>query len=104
VPKRSSSKDSLRERIDSILASKQLTLSQVSLRSESLFGRTSEYFIPHNLYYELTRGSFTPSIYHFAELSRIPGYRRPQFQSLRWKIVSGLAERQIPSILFSRTE
>jgi hypothetical protein len=58
-----------------ILASRDLTLYEVSLRSRSLYGVSSPHFIPHNFYYELRRPTFSPSLYHFAALSRISGYR-----------------------------
>lgn len=75
VPKPSSSITSLRERIESILQARKLTLHRVSQLSERVYGRSSKYFVPHNFYYELRRGAFTPSIYQFAALSRITGYR-----------------------------
>jgi hypothetical protein len=63
------------ERVRSILASKNLTLHQASRRSEELYGLSSPYFLPHNLYYDLRRGNFGPSIYQVFALSRISGYR-----------------------------
>jgi hypothetical protein len=63
------------ERIRSILASKSLTLHQASRRSETLYGRSSPYFIPHNLYFDLRLETFSPSIHQFFALSRISGYR-----------------------------
>jgi hypothetical protein len=65
--------------VRSILALKNLTVSQVSQRSEALYGRTSLYFIPHNFYYDLRSGHFSPSIYQFVALSRITGYRLPDW-------------------------
>jgi hypothetical protein len=65
----------LPERIQSILALKDLTLYQVSQQSEKLYGRSSPFFIPHNLYFDLRGGTFSPSIYQFLALSRITGYR-----------------------------
>jgi hypothetical protein len=65
----------LAEKIQSILALKDLTLYQVSQRSEKLYGRSSPYFLPHNLYFDLRGGTFSPSIYQFFALSRITGYR-----------------------------
>jgi hypothetical protein len=59
----------------SILALKALSLSQVSQRSEALYGRASPYFIPHNFYYDLRSGSFSPSIHQLVALSFITGYR-----------------------------
>lgn len=72
----------LPERIQSILALKNLTLYQVSQRSEKLYGRSSPYFLPHNLYFDLRGGTFSPSIYQFFTLSRITGYRLPDWVRL----------------------
>jgi len=49
----------------------------VSQRSERMYGRSSPYFLPHNLYFDLRGGTFSPSIYQFLALSRIAGYRLP---------------------------
>lgn len=65
----------LAEKIQSLLALKDLTLYQVSQRSEKLYGRSSPYFLPHNLYFDLRGGTFSPSIHQFFALSRITGYR-----------------------------
>ena len=72
----------LAEKIQSILALKDLTLYQVSQRSEKLYGRSSPHFLPHNLYFDLRRGTFSPSIYQFFALSRITGYRLPDWVRL----------------------
>ena len=63
------------ERVRSILAVKGLTLSETCRRSEGLYGHTSAYFVPHNFYYDLREGSFSPSIHQVVALSRISGYR-----------------------------
>jgi len=63
------------ERLRAILASKDLTLYQVSQQSEVLYGHSSPYFLPHNLYYDLRSGTFTLSIHQLAALSRVSGYR-----------------------------
>ena len=47
--------------------------------SETLYGRSSPYFVPHNFYYDLRAGSFSPSIYQCVALSRITGYRLPDW-------------------------
>ena len=65
----------LAERLQAILGSKDLTLYQVSQRSESLYGRSSPYFLPHTLYYDLRSGTFSLSIYQFSALSRISNCR-----------------------------
>ena len=67
------------ERVRSILALRGLTLSQTCQRSEALYGRSSPYFVPHNFYYDLRAGSFSPSIHQFVALSRITGYRLPDW-------------------------
>ncbi len=65
----------LADRIKSILARRNLTLYQVSERSAALFGQSSPHYLPHNLYYDLRHGSFTPSIFQLFALSRISSYR-----------------------------
>jgi hypothetical protein len=65
----------LAERIQAILATKRLTLYRVSRESAAWYGRSSPYFLPHNLYYDLRTGSFRPSIHQLVALSRISGYR-----------------------------
>lgn len=65
----------LAERVKSILASKSLTLYQVSERSAALFGRSSPHYLPHNLYYDLRHGSFSPSLFQVFAFSRISNYR-----------------------------
>jgi hypothetical protein len=86
VPRRRRTKSQpftdLAERIQSILTLKNLTLYQVSQRSERQYGRSSPYFIPHNLYFDLRGGTFSPSIYQFHALSRITGYRLPDWVRL----------------------
>ena len=63
------------ERVQAILASKELTLYRVSQQSALLYGRSSPHFLPHNLYYDLRITSFKPSIHQIFALSRISGYR-----------------------------
>jgi hypothetical protein len=65
----------LAERVKSILASKDLTLHKASQRSAELFGRSSPHYLPHNLYYDLRHGSFSPSLFQVFALSRISNYR-----------------------------
>src|SRR5580692_9610925 len=47
-----------------------------------MYGRSSPYFLPHNLYFDLRGGTFSPSIYQFLALSRIAGYRLPDWARL----------------------
>ena len=69
-----SSNGELAERVKSILASKNLTLYQVSERSAALYGRSSPHYLPHNLYYDLRHGNFSPSLFQLFEFSRISDY------------------------------
>ncbi|MCU1297763.1 MAG: family transcriptional regulator [Acidobacteriaceae bacterium] len=81
------------ERVQSILACKNLSLYRVSLSSASLYGHSSPYFLPHNLYYDLRRGAFTPSIYQVAALSHITGFRLTD-----WLRVFGFRPEEIPRL------
>ena len=72
---RSPSKTELVDRVKAILARKGLTLYQVSQRTRELYGRSSPYFIPHNLYYDLGLGTFSPSLHQLFALSQISNYR-----------------------------
>jgi len=71
----SPSKTELVERVKEILARKGLTMYQVSQRTRVLYGRSSPYFIPHNLYYDLGLGTFSPSLHQLFALSSISDYR-----------------------------
>jgi hypothetical protein len=63
------------ERIKSILETRNLTLYQLSQRLEATYGHASLYSLPHNLYYGLKLGTFSPSLYELFALSRISDYR-----------------------------
>ena len=65
----------LAERVRSILRSKHLTLSKVSLLSAAPSGRSSRYFLPHTLYHEFRLGTFSPSLHQVFALSQVSGYR-----------------------------
>jgi hypothetical protein len=69
------SKPELADRVKAILAAKQLTLHQASQISAKLFGRVSPYYLPHNLYYDLSHGHFSPSLFQLVAFSRISDYR-----------------------------
>jgi hypothetical protein len=106
VPARRSQKSqtnaNLAERVQSILALKHLTLYQASQRSEALYGRSSPYFVPHNLYYDLRGGTFIPSIYQVAALSGITGYRLSDWLRVFGADVENIAQLQV-SLPSSRT-
>ena len=69
------SKLELVERVKTILSSRGLTLYQISQRTKSIYGRSSLYFLPHNLYHDLNLGTFTPSLHQVFALSHISDYR-----------------------------
>jgi hypothetical protein len=71
----STAKTEVVQRIKTILASQGLTLYQVSEKTRSLYGRSSPYFLPHNLYYEVGLGSFSPSLHQMFALSKISNCR-----------------------------
>ncbi|HWO28775.1 MAG TPA: hypothetical protein VNO32_08240, partial [Candidatus Acidoferrum sp.] len=75
VELRSPSKTELVERVKAILATKGLTLYQVSQRTRSQYGRSSPYFLPHNWYYDLGLRTFSPSLHQLFALSKISDYR-----------------------------
>ena len=75
VEPRSLSKTELVDRVKAILAIKGLTLYQVSQMTRNTHGRSSPYFLPHNLYYDLGLGTFSPSLHQVFALSQMSGYR-----------------------------
>jgi hypothetical protein len=83
----------LAARVKSILATKQLTLHQASQTSATLFGRGSPYYLPHNLYYDLSHGHFSPSLFQLVAFSRISNYRLRD-----WLRVSGFDIEAIPRL------
>ena len=81
------------ERIQTILASKGLSLYQISQQSANLFGRSSAFFIPHNIYHDLRDANFIPSIFQIYALSHISGYRFAD-----WLRVFGIDLEDIPRL------
>ena len=75
VEPRSLSKTELVDRVKAILQGKGLTLYQFSQTTRNFYGRSSPYFVPHNLYYDLGIGTFSPSLHQLFALSKISGYR-----------------------------
>jgi hypothetical protein len=76
-----------------ILASRDLTLYQASERSAALYGRSSPHYLPHNLYYDLRHGSFSPSLFQLFAFSRISDYKL-----LDWLRVFGFDVEAIPRL------
>lgn len=81
------------ERVRSILGTRNLTLYQVSQKSEAIFGHASGYCLPHNFYYDLKLGTFSPSLYQIFALSRISDYRFAD-----WLHVLGFDLEEIPRL------
>jgi hypothetical protein len=48
-----------------------LTIYRVSVRSAELFGKSSPYFIPQGLYFQITKNAFIPTIQQLIALSKI---------------------------------
>jgi hypothetical protein len=63
------------ERVRQILSTRGLTLYRVSLQSARDFGRSSAFYVPHNLYSDLTDPSVSPTIQQMLALSQITNYR-----------------------------
>ena len=81
------------DRVRQILATRGLTLYQVGHRSAEIFGRSSRYYVPHNLYYGLSDPLLCPSIEQFVALSQISNY-----QLCDWLAVFGFHLDQIAGI------
>lgn len=81
------------ERIKSILETRDLTLYQVCRKAETMYGHASPYCLPHNLYYGIKRGTFSPTLYQLFALSRITNYRLSD-----WFSIFGFDLEQIPQL------
>lgn len=62
-----------------ILATRDLTLYRLSRQSAQIFGRSSPFYIPYNLYYDLRRSGSVPTIFQILALSHITNYRLPDW-------------------------
>ena len=63
------------EQVRQILTTRRLTLYRVSQLSAEVFGRSSRFFVPHNLYYDVADPSLIPTIHQMLALSHITNYR-----------------------------
>ena len=81
------------ERVKSVLDTRHLSLYQVSQKSEAIYGHASSYSLPHNLYYDLRIGVFSPSLYQLFAISMISGYRMAD-----WLRVFGFDLEEIPRL------
>jgi Helix-turn-helix domain len=69
------SPSSLPDRIRLVLATRGLSLAQVSRASQSLAKGNGRYHVPHNFYSALRKPQFSPSLYQLLALSIVSGYR-----------------------------
>src|ERR1700731_1622844 len=63
------------EQVRQFLASRKLSLYRVSQRSAEIFGRSSRFYIPHNLYHDVADPGLIPHIHQMLALSHITNYR-----------------------------
>ena len=63
------------EQIRQILSTRGLSLYRVSQQSTEIFGRSSRFYVPHNLYYDVADPSLIPTIHQMLALSHITNYR-----------------------------
>jgi hypothetical protein len=63
------------EQVRQTLSSRGLTLYRVSQRTAQIFGRSSPFYVPHNLYYDVANPSLIPTIHQLFALSHITNYR-----------------------------
>jgi hypothetical protein len=62
------------EQLRQILSTRGLSLYRVSQQSAEIFGRSSRFYVPHNLYYDVADPSLIPTIQQMLALSRITNY------------------------------
>ena len=76
-----------------ILATRGLTLYSLSRKSADIFGHSSHFYVPHNLYYDLASPTSKPTIYQILALSHITDYRLTD-----WLAVFGFDLNTIPRL------
>jgi hypothetical protein len=81
------------ERIRQILATRGFSLAEIARWSRARFPREPRHHIPHNLYHNLRRGGFSPSIHQLFTLSVLSNYRL-----VDWLTVFGFHLDDIPHL------
>ena len=81
------------ERVRQILATRSLTLYSVSQQSAQIFGHSSRFYVPHNLYCDVADPSFIPTIHQMLALSQITNYRL-----FDWIAALGCDLEQVPRL------
>jgi transcriptional regulator with XRE-family HTH domain len=87
------SSTTLPDKVRLILASRGLSLAEISRASTSLGMRNSLHHIPHNFYNALRNPKFSPSLYQLLSLSILSEYRL-----LDWLTVFGFSLDEIPRL------
>jgi len=85
--------DGVAERVERILATRKLTLSQVSREVRLHFGGLPHYVVPHNFYYDLGLPGYSPRIEQVLALCRVSHYRLAD-----WLAVFGFDLDDIPCL------
>src|SRR5882757_4270037 len=81
------------ERIRQILATRGHSLAEIARLSHARFPREPRHHIPHNLYHNMRRGGFSPSIQQLFTLSVLSNYRL-----VDWLTVFGFHLDDIPRL------
>ena len=74
-PTNASLRRTLTERVHGILATKNLTLYGLAVLSRLRHPRASSYHLPHNFYFQLASGKWTPTLHQLAVLAELSTYR-----------------------------
>ncbi len=92
-PSDRASGDSIAERVERVLATRSLTVSDVLRELRLRYARMPHYFVPHNFYYYLGLPGYSPKIEQVLALSRISKYRFAD-----WLTVFGFQLDDIPRV------
>jgi hypothetical protein len=90
---KSATRAEIAERVKSVLETRDLTLYQVCRKAKTLYGHASPYCLPHNLYYGIKLGTYSPTLHQIFALSRITNYRLAD-----WFSIFGFDLEQIPLV------
>jgi hypothetical protein len=86
-------KDTVAERVERVLASRGLSLVQVSQETRRRYGAVPHYLVPHNFYYDLGLPGYSPRMEQVLALSRVTNYRLAE-----WLSVFGFNLDRIPAL------
>src|SRR5437660_1703636 len=90
---KSATRAEIAERVKSVLETRGVTLYQVCHKAETIYGHASPYCLPHNLYYGIRLGTYSPTVHQLFALSRITNYRLAD-----WFLTFGFDLEQIPRL------